>query len=70
VLDLAAGPGLLARDAARQVLPDGWVLASDIAEGMLAEGLRAPPPKACPISSPPPATPSTWPLATAASTWR
>lgn len=40
VLDLAAGPGLLARDAARQVLPDGWVLASDIAEGMLAEGLR------------------------------
>lgn len=40
VLDLAAGPGLLARDAARQVLPGGWVLASDIAEGMLAEGLR------------------------------
>ncbi|WP_298599717.1 class I SAM-dependent methyltransferase [Zoogloea sp.] len=40
VLDLAAGPGLLARDAARQVLPDGWVLASDIAEGMLAEGQR------------------------------
>ena len=40
VLDLAAGPGLLARDAARRVLPDGWVLASDIAEGMLAEGQR------------------------------
>ncbi len=40
VLDLAAGPGLLARDAARRVLPDGWVLASDIAENMLAEGLR------------------------------
>lgn len=40
VLDLAAGPGLLARDAARQVLPDGWVLASDIAESMLAEGQR------------------------------
>ena len=40
VLDLAAGPGLLARNAARQVLPDGWVLASDIAEGMLAEGQR------------------------------
>jgi len=40
VLDLAAGPGLLARDAARQVLPGGWVLASDIAEGMLAEGQR------------------------------
>lgn len=40
VLDLAAGPGLLARDAARRVLPDGWVLASDIAENMLAEGQR------------------------------
>lgn len=40
VLDLAAGPGLLAREAARRVLPDGQVLASDIAEGMLAEGLR------------------------------
>lgn len=40
VLDLAAGPGLLARDAVRLVAPDGWVLASDIAEGMLAEGLR------------------------------
>jgi hypothetical protein len=70
VLDLAAGPGLLARDAARQVLPGGWVLASDIAEGMLAEGQPRAPPKACPTSSPPPATPSTWPLATAASTWR
>ena len=40
VIDLAAGPGLLARDAARRVLPDGWVLASDIAEAMLAEGCR------------------------------
>lgn len=40
VLDLAAGPGLLARHAARLVAPHGWVLASDIAEGMLAEGLR------------------------------
>lgn len=40
VLDLAAGPGVLARAAARQVLPDGWVLASDIAEVMLAEGQR------------------------------
>ncbi len=40
VLDLAAGPGLLARDAAHRVLPDGWVLASDIAEAMLAEGLQ------------------------------
>lgn len=40
VLDLAAGPGLLAREAARRALPDGQVLASDIAEGMLIEGLR------------------------------
>lgn len=40
VLDLAAGPGLLARDALRQVQPDGWVVASDIAEGMLAEGCQ------------------------------
>lgn len=40
VLDLAAGPGLLARDALRQVQPGGWVVASDIAEGMLAEGCQ------------------------------
>lgn len=40
VLDLAAGPGLLARAAARRVLPGGWVVASDIAETMLAEGRR------------------------------
>ncbi|NMG17439.1 methyltransferase domain-containing protein [Aromatoleum bremense] len=40
VLDLASGPGLLARAAARQVQPGGWVLASDIAEEMLAEGAR------------------------------
>lgn len=40
VLDLASGPGLLARDAAQRVTPDGWVLASDIAEGMLAEGAQ------------------------------
>ncbi|AYH45373.1 methyltransferase domain-containing protein [Azoarcus sp. DN11] len=40
VLDLASGPGLLARDAAARVTPGGWVLASDIAEGMLAEGAR------------------------------
>lgn len=40
VLDLASGPGLLARDAAARIAPDGWVLASDIAEGMLAEGAR------------------------------
>lgn len=38
VLDLASGPGLLARDAAERVQPGGWVLASDIAEGMLAAG--------------------------------
>ncbi|HJV27007.1 MAG TPA: methyltransferase domain-containing protein [Aromatoleum sp.] len=40
VLDLASGPGLLARDAATRIAPDGWVLASDIAEDMLAEGAR------------------------------
>ncbi|NML25584.1 class I SAM-dependent methyltransferase [Zoogloea dura] len=40
VLDLAAGPGLLARDALRQVQPGGRVVASDIAEGMLAEGCQ------------------------------
>ena len=40
VLDLASGPGLLARDAALRVVPGGTVLATDIAEGMLAEGAR------------------------------
>ncbi|MDG3065780.1 class I SAM-dependent methyltransferase [Thauera mechernichensis] len=40
VLDLASGPGLLARDAALRVAPAGTVLATDIAEGMLAEGAR------------------------------
>ncbi|WP_332670975.1 methyltransferase domain-containing protein [Aromatoleum sp.] len=40
VLDLASGPGLLARAAAQRVQPGGWVLASDIAEEMLAEGAR------------------------------
>jgi len=40
VLDLASGPGLLARDAALRVAPGGRVLATDIAEGMLAEGAR------------------------------
>lgn len=40
VLDLASGPGLLARAAARRVAPGGTVLATDIAEGMLAEGAR------------------------------
>lgn len=40
VLDLASGPGLLARDAAQRVAPSGRVLATDIAETMLAEGAR------------------------------
>lgn len=40
VLDLASGPGLLARDAAARIAPAGWVLASDIAEAMLAEGAQ------------------------------
>lgn len=40
VLDLASGPGLLARDAARLVQPGGWVLATDIAEAMMIEASR------------------------------
>ena len=40
VLDLASGPGLLARDAAAQVGDDGRLVASDIAEAMLAVGQR------------------------------
>ncbi|KAI5914725.1 methyltransferase domain-containing protein [Thauera sp. 2A1] len=40
VLDLASGPGLLALRAAALVQPEGEVLATDIAEGMLAEGAR------------------------------
>lgn len=40
VLDLASGPGLLAAAAAHRVAPTGEVLATDIAEGMLAEGAR------------------------------
>lgn len=35
VLDLAAGPGLLATAAARRIV-GGWVVASDLAEGQLA----------------------------------
>lgn len=35
-LDLASGPGLLARAMAPRLAPDGWVLATDIADGMLA----------------------------------
>lgn len=37
VLDLASGPALLAADAARRIGPDGWVVASDIAERMLID---------------------------------
>lgn len=36
VLDLASGPGLLAREAAPVVGPDGLVIASDISVGQLA----------------------------------
>lgn len=42
VLDLASGPGVLARDAAQQV-SGGLVVASDIAEQALAEGRRREP---------------------------
>jgi len=35
-LDVASGPGLLARAMAPKVQPSGWVLATDIAEAMLA----------------------------------
>jgi ubiquinone/menaquinone biosynthesis C-methylase UbiE len=42
VLDLASGPGVLAREAATHV-PGGRVVASDIAEGALAEGRRRAP---------------------------
>ncbi len=40
VLDLASGPGLLACDAALQVGASGYVVATDIADAMLAEGRR------------------------------
>lgn len=40
VLDLASGPALLAAAAARRVAPGGLVLATDIAEDMMAEGRR------------------------------
>jgi ubiquinone/menaquinone biosynthesis C-methylase UbiE len=42
VLDLASGPGVLAREAA-QLVPGGLVVASDIAEQALAEGRRRAP---------------------------
>jgi ubiquinone/menaquinone biosynthesis C-methylase UbiE len=35
-LDVASGPGLLARAMAPMLAPGGWVLATDIAEAMLA----------------------------------
>lgn len=38
VLDVASGPGMLARDAARRVAPGGTVVATDIAERALDEG--------------------------------
>lgn len=41
VLDLASGPCLLAADAAARVGPSGLVVASDIAEAMLAAGREA-----------------------------
>ena len=41
VLDLASGPGLLARPAAARVAPTGWVIATDIAETMLAHARDA-----------------------------
>jgi ubiquinone/menaquinone biosynthesis C-methylase UbiE len=47
VLDLASGPCLLAREAAAKVAPEGWVLATDIAEAMLAEGARRAQADAC-----------------------
>lgn len=40
VLDLASGPALLASDAATRVAPDGWVVATDIAEAMLAHAMQ------------------------------
>ena len=40
VLDLASGPCLLAAAAAHRTQPGGLVLATDIAESMLAEGAR------------------------------
>lgn len=40
VLDLASGPGLLARDAAARLGPDDRLVASDIAEAMLLVGQR------------------------------
>jgi ubiquinone/menaquinone biosynthesis C-methylase UbiE len=36
VLDLASGPGMLARGAGAAVGPNGLVIASDISEGQLA----------------------------------
>jgi len=38
LLEAASGPGMLAREAARRVAPDGKVIAADIAEAALAAG--------------------------------
>jgi ubiquinone/menaquinone biosynthesis C-methylase UbiE len=40
VLDVASGPGMLAREAARRVAPGGTVVAADIAEAVLDEGRK------------------------------
>src|SRR5262249_7721631 len=38
VLDVASGPGMVAREAARRVAPGGTVVATDIAEAALDDG--------------------------------
>jgi ubiquinone/menaquinone biosynthesis C-methylase UbiE len=40
VLEVASGPGMLAREAARRVAPHGEAVAADIAEAALADGAR------------------------------
>ena len=63
----AAGPGCWPGTPPAGV-PDGWVLASDIAEACSPRASARHRPKGCPTCWPPPATPSTCRLATAAST--
>ena len=41
LLDLASGPGVLAQPALARVAPEGWVVASDLAEKILAVGRAA-----------------------------
>ena len=48
VLDVASGPGLLARAAARSMRRRREVVAFDLAEDMLAVGRDAPQPRGCP----------------------